>query len=423
MITATDFGVIADPAVDNSLTLQALIDAASDHSRITLPAGVYGFTKLRIHGREGVVLSGPGTLRLLALPAQTIATFGPVGVLFEDCLGCGVAGVALEGSGLSANGIGFRNSTRCFAEDCDLSAFGGNGQVVAAGGIGTRIERNRLHDSVDACRGMWIGNVQPDELEREVVIRGNVSINNDASGIALTAHDAFVEGNRCQDNAGSGVAVSGAVGNACRRVLLSGNTCVGNLFHGIQADPAIGCVVADVTVSDNDCSGNVGSGIFLVRSARWAIRGNRCFDNNSDKIGSGHGVAIDDDVEDVVVDANLCGDTRAYADRSQTAGVSLIASHADKPVRRVTVAGNICRGMTYGIFAQVNPNGVFDGISVNGNVCFGNGTNLFMAESLPARIVSASVVGNVLRGGVALDFRRTVVDLTQVGNVYTTVLQ
>ena len=282
------------PGFDNK-SLQAAVDAVAGGGEVSLSAGTYMMRdSLRLH--SGVTIRGQGGKTVLfKAPSAESGTVGYMGVghfevnvknpeLFSPGVGVHIkddnAGgfystvatvLAVEGSRLILS--------RALCSDINQNAGGKvvgvypviEGYGIADAGVSDLVvDGNRENNAyINGCRGGGIFLVQSDRVAvREVTVR-----NFNGDGISFQhGVGCIIEGNTCENNAGSGL----HPGGGSVAPLLRGNKCLNNDGDGIFY-----CLrVTYSTCESNICMGNGGSGISVGhRDNNLFIIGNS-FENN-----------------------------------------------------------------------------------------------------------------------------------------------
>lgn len=422
---APAFGVPTDGTSNISATAQAAITALPNNSVLWFPPQYtycLGAGGLNVASKTRFKLATVGgKIKLTAVASQTVAGFGATSIIFDGCTRSGIEGFEIDGNSIATNGICLDGCTDSFVQDVTIYSCGINGQILAAGGgVRNRFRRNTSHSASGTARGMWLGNVNATDMETDILIEGNTSRNNNASGIVVCSVGGRVVGNHSRTNEGAGIVLPGANGYAARGLAISANYCIDNLFHGIQADVTYTTeadLARDVSISGNVCSENnrgTGAGIYVVAAKGWSITGNTCNDNGQ------NGIFIGDRAYEISASGNVCRDTRAGGSRSQDNGIQIVAQAA--AVSDVTVSGNTCdNNTTRGIgVTNVSPNTVA-GYTLAGNVCTSNDVNgIFVAEAALGEITRGVVSGNMMRGNGTADLRLSARDIVIGPNSYST---
>lgn len=422
-INTAFLGVVGDGTTDNAAALQKAINGAPDYSVISLPAGIVGIgaAGIVLTSRNGIIIQGPGQIKLLGAASNAISSFGSWAFLFSGCTKSGIRGVVLNGNG-EGGLAGFTGCADSGMWDCDVSDSGqgsGIAQVGSVGGTRSKFLNNVVHDSGGTTvRGMWLGNINAGQIETDLKVFGNEVVNNSATGIVTTSTGGRVGNNRSENNAGSGIIVSGNDTVTSSNVTVYGNVCSGNLFHGIQSDATgvtVGGLPFGITVAGNVCEGNTVDGIFAVNTNGWCITGNTCF-NNGDL-----GIQCDDNCYATTITGNLCFDTRSGGSRTQGTGIQVNSNVAANQVENIAISGNVCRNnLVYGITVNANSTYTVDRVTVNGNVCADNGTDGIKFSEATVGNVTAVCSGNICRGNGSLDMVGNIANLNLGPNTYDT---
>jgi Right handed beta helix region len=417
-IEAARYGVVGDGVTDNAATLQAAIDAAPDYSTIILPRGIVGIGASGVHltSRNGVIIRGPGQIKLLAASTQGSGYGGTkYTVLLTNCYRCTIKGITWNGNAMACGVIEFAGCTECVLDSNEIFGVGlALGAVLSVGANGTvgtynRFTNNCIHDSSGNSLGMWIGNIQVADLEIGSIITNNLIFNLNMTPIGYTGTGGVISGNylyNCANGAvlQGGIAIGGSNSATSSNLTISGNVCV-KCGGGLHADgPGVTTsagLMTNTTVSNNVCVGNITSGIGCFNTIGWNVVNNTCADNGTTGIELGGGSLID-----FTLTGNVCYDSRSGSSRTQDAGIDLVANTAGHTWTNINISNNVCSNhLSHGIRAQTNSTYVITRLLINGNICCDNGVSGIFSDENTVGSLANTIDGNICQNNTSYDIR------------------
>ncbi len=290
---AADFGLDPNDDADQSMRLQAALEAAAQDGRLLLlPGG--GFLASDLEFPSGVhvigvagqtTLTSTGSVRLARIRGHDVTVEGVVFQSRSPESAVGINGlVEIEGgSGISFRQCGFRNSgangiaaegSAFVVENCDFEAAAA-AAVHTQNGLGVTIRDNRIRKCGNAGLRIWRDQSGPD---RTIVSGNRISEidwrdggnGQNGNGISIYKADAVI----VADNVIERCAFSAVRINSGRDCLVRGNTCTDSGEVAIFSEFAFsGSIIADnvidgaatgisITNLDNNgrlatCTGNV----------------------------------------------------------------------------------------------------------------------------------------------------------------------
>ena len=413
------FGAIGDGTADDAAELNLAITRTPDNSVLDLMGRTYGI------GAAGVVMSGRTSLWIegngakfkpIALPTQNQApmSFGSTLFKIDSCTGGGVRNLEVDGSGYATNGIGLVQCTGVTVEGCIVYNCGAQALITVLGGSRNRVINNLARDSVSPARGFWFGNVNAIELETDIHISGNTSVDHGASAFVITADGAMFVGNHGEGCAGAGLAISGNNTVNSRNVMVVGNKLHDNVFQGVQSDISGSGICYNVTIAGNSLRRNTQNGVMAYRVRNWVISGNDCSDNGN------AGVLVTYDSASITISGNDCSDTRTGGARTQIAGIQVIANGGD--IDDVLIAGNTtCNNTSIGVQVVNAGTDQIRGVSIVGGIASDNsGYGVFSAEVATGDVTGLLISGIRAENNTTADIRSYNKDVVLGANHYAT---
>lgn len=414
------FGAVGDGVADDRAALQAALDTVAAGGTLRFGRKIYGIggSGIVANAHVGVRISGDGaTLKALSLPTQEMppSSFGQTLFKLSACVRVAVRGIMVDCNGHAANAIGLVGCSQCTIEGNELFSGGEQALLCSVGGSQNEFRRNVARDSVAPARGVWIGNVNAGEFEADCVIADNISTDNAATAFVIVG-SGRVTGNRGWNCQGSGLAIAGSDDQISIDLLVSGNDFASNAFHGIQSDIiAAAARLRRVAIIGNRCRDNAQTGIYLNNFQNILVAANECADNGL------AGISINGAGDAVNCAGNVCCDTRTGGARTQDNGISLVAQSGD--VRHVNIAANVCDNNTAIGIQVVNSGAAkIENIAISGNHCRGNSSyGIFAAEAAAGDVLRLLIDGNLCAANDT-DLRTYNRDVTFGANVFASSL-
>jgi parallel beta-helix repeat protein len=249
-------------------------------------------------------------------------------------------------------------------------------------------------------RGLWIGSILPDQIERDAQIVANKALKNGGTGIVYTGIGGDLTDNRSSQNRGAGIVIAGGPAARSEWVRLIRNTCEGNGYHGIQCDVVVNDPVAfplSCLVERNICVRNTYSGIFAARSSGWRIFQNTCLDNAAGGSFS-DGITLDSYCLDVIVAQNHCADRRPQSERTQANGVSCVANGAPGMLTNICIESNILENhREAGIILAANGLNDIRGGVLRANTCRDNAVGIRLRATSGGQLLGLTLEANLFR--------------------------
>jgi parallel beta-helix repeat protein len=189
-----------------------------------------------------------------------------------------------------------------------------------------------------------------------------------------------ISNNRCTGVASA--AKSGITVLSHNNVVVSGNLCHDNGGHGISSNPSI-TGINSITIVGNVCDSNVaGAGINCGARHNMDVSSNVCRNNGTQGIVVGSGAPAVEEVDNIVVNGNICCE-------NTDAGIRVVMD-GSYPGDGITIDGNVCQGNTErGIVL-----GNMDEFTISNNVVTDNGLSGIGIGTANNGVVS----GNLIRG-------------------------
>lgn len=406
---------------DEAAALQTIINALPSNSRLVIDCAVsVGAAGLQILNKTDVTIDGEsrGSITLLARATQNgFLSSTKAAVLFDTNTRSTIRGLRFLGGGFDHDLLSVTRNTNSLIEDNSFVNGGSSGAMVALGNTGNRYLRNRVEGTLGVSRGLWVGNVSTANAEHYALIEGNLISASGGTGIVLTGDHLRALGNRSNNNAGSGIAISSSVstgGVNTQHVVIANNFLQDNLFHGVQADcSATTDFVADVTLAGNMLSGNAGTGIYVLRAKRWTITGNHAYDNTTAGI-------IVDNASIVNVTGNSLYDSRTGGSRTQQNGLRVVS--ADGNTSEVIASANlIYNNTTIGLLMGANAGKTLANALITGNMSRSNSTHgIHLTEVDVGSVTQISMIGNNTTTNTTSDLRIDPTDVIIENNVFNT---
>lgn len=426
IVSVKDFGTIGNGvAADTAAVQLAIASGAKTIVGVQGETYLLGAGGLQFASLTGVKFIGNGaTLKFNAAATQTVTGGGSSMILMTSCTNCSVEGWVVDGNSKATNFVGLNSCTDCSVSNNYVSSGGVNALIFGTNNTRSRYNFNVLTTTTGTSRGIWAGNYNTSQMDSDVEIIGNNITGLPATGIIAASVGGRVIGNHVSGlTAGSGIIFGGANGFSSKYLSIIGNTCRSNNFHGIQSDvtySTIADVPVGIAITSNICELNLGDGIFAIYMNGGTISGNVGINNNSDAVGSGHGINVDE-ASELAITGNYCCDTRAGGARTQTNGINIIAAIGTNNIKNLTVSGNICRNnQASGIVAQSNSTFTIAGLSITGNQCNDNASRgIQISEATAGKVTRIAVVGNVCSGNTTDDLRVDPLDAAINDNQYT----
>jgi uncharacterized secreted repeat protein (TIGR03808 family) len=358
---ATNYGVIAGAAVDQSTQFQAMLDAAAaEKTALFLPAGQYFLSGIRLP--SGIVIEGiPGQTQLVHTGSGAFLTANQASAIAFH-------GIALQGSpkadAESAEGlVDFMNVQNFVFEDCSFRGAvncairlqGSSGRVsgsaiadVREAGIYATDSTGLsvIENAIDGCGNGGVVIYRSSPGHDGTVVRGNRIRNTDATnggtGQWGNAINFFRADNTvAADNVISDSAFTAIRGNSVRNMRVTGNRCTNSGETAIYAEFAYeNAVIADNTV-DGAANGisapnldHGGHGAIITGNVVRNLRTTAPYKVDFPAFGTGIGVEAD-----AVVTGNLVENAPLYG----------INAGWGPYLRNVDVAENTIRNALIGI--------------------------------------------------------------------------
>lgn len=390
------------------------------------PVTLASKTRVAVVAQSGAIFTPTG-----AIPRDVVPNFQRPLMHVENCIACTVSGLTFDAgaggaSGTSIAGLSVAQSQYCQFLDLEGFGFGSHAIFSEVACVGSSWESCYAHDSINTCRGFWLGHTASSAeigswVTKELKVHHCRAINNDATGIVISADGASAMGNTSSDNNGAGIISSAADGFTVRRHVIVGNICQGNAFVGYGTDvyasnPAD--YPYDLTIVSNVFNENGNGGMLLDRCRRVTVSANICSRNGSATL-FGYGIQLIGSSSNISIASNDCSDDRSP--RYQGSGIAvLIQAHS---LSYVSVAANTCTGTLRGI--QIETVAVAGssivGLNVSGNVARSNTEyGIMLAQGAGTTFEDVVVSGNNCRGNSPTDLRCTVAGAKLRANTYST---
>jgi hypothetical protein len=415
--------------------LSQFFNALPNNSVGVLCAGSYllgasaGWTPLTLSNKTNVRLIGEGVAQLVAksMPSYAIGGFVYPLVSLTGCTSCEVADIHFNAAQYSPTNTAALAALACsetlFAR-LDGAGFSGNATFAEGACTASTWYMCRAHDSAtgSATRGFWLGNAAPltpyvnGGVTADLRVYKCEAINNTATGIVLGALRAICEGCISSNNLGGGIISPDATGFSTGYQIITGNRCEGN-GYGYQTDSyssSSSSYNRNIVLSNNIFQGNTAGGMLINNALTFAISGNICANNFSPTGKTTGGIQIVGNCSDISVSGNICISDNVSTQQSY--GISVGAAPSQS-LTRISLAGNLCNGNLYGIFATVvDSTGSITAVTITGNIAERNSYGIFLVNS--GSFTELIVNGNASSNNSTLDIRCTVAGGKLRGNKY-----
>ncbi len=364
----TDFGAVGDGSTDDTVAIQAALDAADTAGGGTtfLPLGTY-IVSATVTIPGGVSLTGVGRgVSIIKVPdgADSGSSFD---ILTTELSGADhyMAHFTVDGNrqnntgwnpiGESVYGLSVR-SDRCLVYDCEFKNVVANGAGVPV--TGGEVTFRDCFSHTNGKKGFHNGAVN------RISYIGNTCYSN-LNDVGIGAHqgiyETIISGNRCYLNGASGIELGdslGTSGTASRETIVSNNILVDNVGHGLfcYADDSDNTDLAyHVTIANNVMLRNL-TGMRIESAKYWTIVGNVVRDNEQQGIYvssceagtiTGNTVVNNNVLETASVDAEilLSDDVGTFSARTTTDNVTVVGNviydtrGTEKSVYGVSIGG------------------------------------------------------------------------------------
>ena len=387
VVSVKDFGAVGDGVTDDTVAIQAAINAASGRTLFFPNGNVYLSEKISLI--SNLTISGYGaTIKLKDNTNDTMLE----GASIQNVK---VLGLTLNGNKANQTilgpliGLYFQDCTDVTVRDCEVyDVYGiGMGHNCVHYFVSTK---NIVHDCADNgfdFNGDFYTVPRTNQGLLDVHVSHNTSYNNGVDGIFFghgRANNCVIHGNICSSNAGEGLHLGEA-----------------------SSSLAVGVDWKNNTISDNICSGNGGSGLVLWTGQDNTITGNRLTDNVFAGIRLSQINAAQTGCLRNVVQGNSCRNLTG----SQQYGI-LLESNAASNV----IATNYFSGNTTSDLSTVNTNVIYAN-TIGGKKQEQTGT--ITTASIASGGVDISSVTFSPAYSIAPDILLTVLDTTGTEKIIT----